>query len=138
MPICIKQRLSNIWSWTHEKVKQHWDWVKKTIAYKKVCICYLLMGGGSCFYVNFITHCHSEFCIDMNGDNPFFLGTILALPKCVVWCNMFSGVFGNVLNVMIITFLCIKLQKILHIVCFEIRVLLKAQRQIDIDSWLKN
>ena len=23
-----KQHLSNIWSWIHEKVKQHWDWVK--------------------------------------------------------------------------------------------------------------
>ena len=112
--------------------------LKNSLLIKKVCICYLLMGGESCFYVNFITHCHSEFCIDMNGDNPFFLGTILALPKCVAWCNMFSGVFGNVLNVMIITFLCIRLQKILHIVCFEIRVLLKLQRQVDIDSYLKN
>ena len=34
--ICMKQRLSNIWSWTHEKVKQHW--VKKAVAYKKKCV----------------------------------------------------------------------------------------------------
>ena len=30
-----KQHLSNIWSWIHEKVKQHWDWVEKSVAYKK-------------------------------------------------------------------------------------------------------
>ena len=34
MVICIKQRLSNIWSSIHEKVKQHWGWVgKECIAY---------------------------------------------------------------------------------------------------------
>ena len=33
--ICIKQHLSNIWSWTHAKVKQRWGWVKKGVAYKK-------------------------------------------------------------------------------------------------------
>ena len=25
----------NIWRSVHEKVKQHWDWVEKSIAYKK-------------------------------------------------------------------------------------------------------
>ena len=29
MVICIKQHLSKIWSWIHEKVKQHWGWVEK-------------------------------------------------------------------------------------------------------------
>ena len=29
MLICIKQHLSNIWSWIHEKVKQHWGWIQK-------------------------------------------------------------------------------------------------------------
>ena len=29
MLICIKQHLSNIWSWILEKVKQHWGWVEK-------------------------------------------------------------------------------------------------------------
>ena len=29
--ICIKQHLSNIWSWIHEKVKQHWAWVEKKL-----------------------------------------------------------------------------------------------------------
>ena len=29
MLICLKQHLSNIWSLNHEKVKQHWGWVKK-------------------------------------------------------------------------------------------------------------
>ena len=28
MFICIKQHLSNIWGSSHDKVKQHWDWVK--------------------------------------------------------------------------------------------------------------
>ena len=35
MLICIKKHLSNIWSSSHEKVKQHWDWVEKERAYKK-------------------------------------------------------------------------------------------------------
>ena len=35
MLICIKQHPSNIWSSIHEKVKQHWRWVEKSIAYKK-------------------------------------------------------------------------------------------------------
>ena len=36
MVVCIKQHLSNIWSSTHEKVKQHWGWAeKKCVAYKK-------------------------------------------------------------------------------------------------------
>ena len=36
--ICIKQHLSNIWSWIHEKVKQHWGWVKKkALLTKKTC-----------------------------------------------------------------------------------------------------
>ena len=32
---CIKQYLSNIWSSIHEKVKQHWCWVEKNVAYKE-------------------------------------------------------------------------------------------------------
>ena len=35
MLICIKQHLSNIWTSIHEKVKQHWGWVEKSVAYKK-------------------------------------------------------------------------------------------------------
>ena len=35
MVICIKQHLSNIWSSIYEKVKQHWSWVEKSVAYKK-------------------------------------------------------------------------------------------------------
>ena len=31
MIICIKQHLSNIWSSIHEKVKQHWGWVEKSV-----------------------------------------------------------------------------------------------------------
>ena len=37
MLICIKQHLSNIWSSIHEKVKQHWGWVEKSVTYKKAC-----------------------------------------------------------------------------------------------------
>ena len=33
---CIKQ-LANVWSWTHEKVKQYWDWVEKSVACQKRC-----------------------------------------------------------------------------------------------------
>ena len=32
--ICFKQDLSNICSSIHEKVKQHWGWVEKCVAYK--------------------------------------------------------------------------------------------------------
>ena len=30
-----KQHLSNIWSSIHEKVRQHWRWAEKSVAYKK-------------------------------------------------------------------------------------------------------
>ena len=36
--IFTKQHLSNIWSSIHEKVKQHWGWIEKRVAYKKACI----------------------------------------------------------------------------------------------------
>ena len=29
MLTCVRQRLSNIWSSVHEKVKQHWGWVEE-------------------------------------------------------------------------------------------------------------
>ena len=35
MVICVKQHLSNIWSSIHEKVKNHWGWVEKSVAYIK-------------------------------------------------------------------------------------------------------
>ena len=38
MLLCIKQHLSNIGSSIHEKVKQHWGWVDKTVASKKKCV----------------------------------------------------------------------------------------------------
>ena len=42
MVMSNKQHLSNIWSWIHEKAKQHWGWVEKSDAYiKKACIIFL-------------------------------------------------------------------------------------------------
>ena len=35
MVICIKEHLSKIWNSIHEKVKQQWGWLKKSVAYKK-------------------------------------------------------------------------------------------------------
>ena len=35
MVMCNKQHLSNIWSWIHGKVKQYWNKLKKSVAYKK-------------------------------------------------------------------------------------------------------
>ena len=35
MALYSKQHLNNIWSSIHEKVKQHWGWVEKSVAYKK-------------------------------------------------------------------------------------------------------
>ena len=40
MVICVKQNLSNIWSSFHEKKKQHWGWVKKSVAY---CVVFLAL-----------------------------------------------------------------------------------------------
>ena len=37
MIVCTKQNLGNIWSTNHEKGKQHWGWVEKSVAYKKAC-----------------------------------------------------------------------------------------------------
>ena len=37
MSVCIKQHFSNIWSSINEKVKQHWGWAEKSVAYKKTC-----------------------------------------------------------------------------------------------------
>ena len=36
--ICIKQHLSNILSSIQEKVKQHWGWVKKSVAVQEMFI----------------------------------------------------------------------------------------------------
>ena len=33
--VMFKQHLSNGWSWIQEKVKQHWGWAEKSVAYKK-------------------------------------------------------------------------------------------------------
>ena len=33
--ICIKQHLNNICNSIHKKVKQHWGWVEKSVAYKE-------------------------------------------------------------------------------------------------------
>ena len=38
MLICIKQHLSNIWSSSHEKVKNSEVKLKKGITYKKKCV----------------------------------------------------------------------------------------------------
>ena len=32
---CNKKHLSNIWGWNQGKVKQLWDWVKKSVAFIK-------------------------------------------------------------------------------------------------------
>ena len=34
--VCIKQQPSKIWDYVHLKVKQHWGWDKKSVAYKKI------------------------------------------------------------------------------------------------------
>ena len=38
MPEHNKQQLSNIWGSIHYKVKKHWGWVEKCVAYKKKCV----------------------------------------------------------------------------------------------------
>ena len=42
MLIGIKQHLRNIWSSIHEKVKQQCGWVKKSVAYKKKGVGFIL------------------------------------------------------------------------------------------------
>ena len=55
MLVCIKQHRSNIWRSIYEKVKKHWVWVAKSVAYKKeVCFSlgwspYKLMWKRSCW-----------------------------------------------------------------------------------------
>ena len=43
MVICVKQHLSSIWRSIHEKVKQQWDWLEKSVGYKKACISVLFL-----------------------------------------------------------------------------------------------
>ena len=45
MLICIKQRVSNIWSSVHEKVMQHWDWFKKALPIKKCVMLFQVIFG---------------------------------------------------------------------------------------------
>lgn len=40
---------------------------------------YLVAPPGRYFYVYFMMHCHTEFCIDMNDANPFIIYAILVL-----------------------------------------------------------
>ena len=40
MTIRFKQGLCNIWSSIYEKLKQHWGWPEKSVAYKKKRVCY--------------------------------------------------------------------------------------------------
>ena len=35
MILCIKLTLSSIWNSNHKKVRQHWDWVEKSVTYEK-------------------------------------------------------------------------------------------------------
>ena len=35
MIVCIKKHLNNIWSSSHENVKQYWGWVEKKALLKK-------------------------------------------------------------------------------------------------------
>ena len=43
MLLCLKQHLSNIWSSIHEEVKQHWGWVKNSVAYKFFMMVFLTL-----------------------------------------------------------------------------------------------
>ena len=35
MILCSKLTLSSIWNSNHKKVRQHWDWVEKSVTYEK-------------------------------------------------------------------------------------------------------
>ena len=35
MLVSIRQHPNKLWSSIYEKVKQHWDWVEKSVGYKK-------------------------------------------------------------------------------------------------------
>ena len=50
MLICIKQHISNIWSSIYQKVKQHWGWVKKSVANKKECISFLFLSYNTLYF----------------------------------------------------------------------------------------
>ena len=55
-----------------------------------------------------------KFCMNVNGANPFICCyniSVVALPKCVGFSSISSGIFSNVLNAMILTFLRKKFAK---------------------------
>ena len=73
--IGIKQHLSNIWSSVHEKVKQHWDWVKKSVAYKKSKYQNLVFNGR--VFIN-------EFCYWQDWREELF-----SLAFAIMECELF-------------------------------------------------
>ena len=75
---CIKQHLSNIRSSIHEKVKQHWGWVEKSVAYlKKACNQKVWEGFSFIFCLTHLNNnfdsSHGEFNV-MTGNFDNFLG----------------------------------------------------------------
>ena len=70
MLICIKQQLSNIWSSVYQNVKQHWGWVEKSVAYKKIFL------GDNFLEGNF--QGRGQFSMGHFPGGDFFPGAIFA------------------------------------------------------------
>ena len=65
-----------------------------------VTICEVLVGGRYSS-ANFITCCHSPFCVDMNEANPFICCydvSAVAMPECLALPNIFKCNPGVILK----------------------------------------
>ena len=80
---CIKQHLSNIWSWIHEKVKQNWGRVEKALPIKKNYLSFKFSEGLNSYFLEFLW-----FVVSKNvpaNQNMFKVATegLLQLMLCV-------------------------------------------------------
>ena len=95
MLICIKQYFSNIWSSIHEKVKQHWGWVKKK-AYKNTL---LWLCGKFSFRRLSISEVSFQKCMEIADLEICKIPAVVFSKNIVLWTAIFlqatsaSGVF---------------------------------------------
>ena len=76
MLLCIWQHLSNIWSSTHEKVKQHWSWVETSVAFQK----------------NRVYDMKQPLMMTPFLDRSSHSEEINAMQKTILWCSSFTPV----------------------------------------------
>ena len=91
MVMCSKQHQSNIWSWIHEKVKQHWRWDEKSFAYiKKRVLILLLQNVCKTSWKDVFRHLQDVF-------KTYDQVKLLVLTRLQDIFETYSARFGNVL-----------------------------------------